>query len=233
MPLLQAGNLRWTFRAPGERASRVTVFDRISLAVESGECVAIMGAPGSGKTTLLRAVALIQKLDAGRIYFEGQEITSLWGGRLRALRQRLQFVGGDPMRSLPPRYTLEQILLEPLRIHHRGSASEQHARAAALADRLELNPWLLGRTVSGLSATMRQRVALARALTLQPRLLVCDELTDRLEPAAARPLLSAVARACRADGEPIAWLWATTDRAAAHAFADRVLRLENGQLVAD
>ncbi len=233
MSVLQVRNLRATVRTDRYSSRRRTLFDGVSFAVEPGEQVAVLGVQGTGKTTLLRLLARLDKPEAGRIHFEDTDITAWWGGRLRALRQRMQFVGGDPMRSLPPRYTLEQILLEPLRIHHRGSASEQHARAAALADRLELNPWLLGRTVSGLSATMRQRVALARALTLQPRLLVCDELTDRLEPAAARPLLSAVARACRADSEPIAWVWATTDRGAALAFADRVLRLENGQLVAD
>jgi len=74
-----------------------------------------------------------------------------------------------------------------------------------------------------------QRVALARAGLLQPRLLVCDELTERLEPAALRPLLTLVARWCRSAGR--AWLWTTTSAALAAEFADRVLLLDGGQLI--
>jgi peptide/nickel transport system ATP-binding protein len=197
-----------------------------------GEHVAVVGEPGAGQTSLLRAAAILEKPDAGKVYFEGRDLTRLWGRPLRALRQRLQFVGGDPMRTLPPRYTVEQTLLEPLQIHRLGPAEEQHARMLGVAELFRLNPLLLTRKVSMLSAAMRQRVALARALVLQPRLLICDDPTGRLEPAAARPLLEMTARACRSRRERIAWLWTTSDPALARAFADRVLRFEDGHLVA-
>jgi peptide/nickel transport system ATP-binding protein len=234
-PLLRVENLSWSEISQSIHPSpvRTLVFERVSFDLAEGEQVAVVGAPGSGKTALLRAVAALEKPPGGKVYFAGRDITRLWGGQLRALRQRLQFVGGDPMHTLPPRYTVEQTLLEPLQIHHLGSADEQRARVAAVAEWFRLNPLLLTRKVSLLSAAMRQRVALARALTLHLGLLVCDELTDRLEPSAAQPLLTMVTRACRAPRERIACLWSTSDRALAHAFADRVLRLEGGQLVAD
>jgi ABC-type glutathione transport system ATPase component len=234
-PLLRVENLTGSETSGPIHPSpvRTRVFERVSFDIAEGEHVAVVGAPGSGKTALVRAAALLEKSQGGKVYLEGRDITRLWGGQLRALRQRLQFVGGDPMRTLPPHYTVEQTLLEPLQIHRLGSADEQRARVTAVTEWFRLNPLLLTRKVSMLSAAMRQRVALARALTLHPRLLVCDELTDRLEPSAAQPLLAMVARACRAPRERIAWLWTTSDRALAHAFADRVLRLEDGQLVAD
>ena len=235
LPLLRVENLRRSQSLPAGPAPHTLGRGgaQVSFSIEEGEHVALVGERGSGKTALLRAVARLEKPQAGQVYFEGRDITRAGGGQLRALRQRLQFVGGDPMRTLPPHYTVEQTLLEPLRIHHRGSAAEQRERAAAMAARLGLNSLLLSRKVSVLSAAMRQRVALARALILQPRLLLCDELTERLEPAAARPLLETVARACRASHARIAWLWTTSDEALARAFADRVLRFENGQLVTD
>jgi peptide/nickel transport system ATP-binding protein len=234
-PLLRVENLSRS-EAPDPihpGPAHVLVFGRVSFDLAEGEHVAVVGAPGSGAADLLRAVARLEKPHGGRVYFEGRDITRLWGGQLRALRQRLQFVGGDPMRTLPPHYTVEQTLLEPLQIHRLGSADEQRARAAAAAEWFRLNPLLLTRKVSMLSAAMRQRVALARALTLHPRLLVCAELTERLEPSAAQPLLTMVARACRAGRERAAWLWTTSSPALARAFADRVLRFEDGQLAAD
>ncbi|MGH2522141.1 MAG: ATP-binding cassette domain-containing protein [Anaerolineales bacterium] len=228
-PLLRVENLRQAQRAASpENSSRQVLFSGLSFELAAGEHVAVLGARASGKTALLRSIALIQKPEAGHIYFEGKDLAHAWDWQLRAVRQRLQFVGGDPVRTLPPRYSVEQTLAEPLRIHRRGPAAEQPARIQAAAVELGLNPLLLSRAVSALSPAMRQRVALARALTLHPSLLICDELTERLEPAAAQPLLERLARICRAG--KIAWLWTTSDPRLAHAFADRVLRLENGQL---
>jgi peptide/nickel transport system ATP-binding protein len=233
-PLLRVERLRLNPTSPPtpSGAHRLPPLEAISFSIAEGEQVALVGPPKSGKTALLRTIALLEKPAAGRIYFKEQEITHAWGGRLRAVRQNLQFVGGDPMRTLPLHYTVEQTLIEPLRIHRRGSADAQRTRVAATAELLNLNHLLLGRKVSALSAMLRQRVALARAFTLQPRLLIADELTERLEPAAARPLLETVAHACRTHPGRMAWLWSTSNRTLAHDFADRVLFLENGRLIA-
>jgi ABC-type glutathione transport system ATPase component len=147
------------------------------------------------------------------------------------LRRALQFVGGDPLRALLPHLTVAETLQEPLSIHRRGSAADQKARAAACAQQLGLSRFLFERRIEVLSLALRQRVMLARALTLQPRLLLVDELAERLEPAAIWPLLENLAQVCRA--ENLAWLWATTDLTLAQRFADRVLRLEGGQLVSE
>jgi ABC-type glutathione transport system ATPase component len=217
-------------RQPGQREPRELAFREVSFSVAAGERVAIVGQPGAGKTALLRTVAFLQRPAAGRVYFEGGDVGRLGGADLRRLRQRLQYVGGDPRYLLLPDQTVSQALLEPLQIHALGTPSERHARCEAAASLLGVSRLLLERKSNLISPALRQRVALARALTLQPRLLLCDELIDRLEGAAARPLLELVAHACRALPEPAAWVWTTSNDELARAFSDRVLHLEAGRL---
>jgi ABC-type glutathione transport system ATPase component len=202
---------------------------RLSLQLNHGEQVALVGAAGSGKTALLRALAVIHKPAAGTVEFEGADLLKLPDHKIRALRRRFQYVGGQPTRSLPPRQTVAEALREPLDVHRLGSAREREAQVEAALAAWGLNRWLLKRSIGSLSSTLRQRVALARALLLKPRLLICDEVIDHLEPAAAQPLLRDLSAQCRAQGT--GWLWSTRDASRARAFADRVLRLEGGQLL--
>jgi ABC-type glutathione transport system ATPase component len=218
-------------KRPSDRVPpRELAFEGISFSAAAGERVAIVGQPGAGKTALLRTVALLQRPAAGRVYFEGRDIVRLGEGELRRLRRRLQYVGGDPRYLLYPTQTVGQALLEPLQIHALGTAAEQQARCDAAAGLMGVSRLLLERKVNLISPTLRQRVALARAFTLQPRLLLCDELIDRLEGAAARPLLELVAHACHTLPEPAAWVWTTSDEELARAFSDRVLYLRAGRL---
>ncbi len=216
-PLLRGADLRC---AP--------FFQQLSISIDSGEQVAVLGPRGSGKTALLRALTRVDAPAAGRVHFAGQDITRAWGGSLRALRRSLQFVGGDPLRTLPPNVTVNDALAEALRIHRLGSAREQREQCAALAAQFGMNAFVLSENISALSAGLRQRTALARALLLQPRLLAGDELVDRLDPAAAEPLLETLSGLCRE--RQAAWLWTTSNAALARRFSDRVLVLEAGQL---
>lgn len=225
--LLLVENLSQVARAHGLSGPR-TYFAAVSFAVEAGEHVAVVGARGAGKTRLARAISLIDRPAGGRVYFEGHDVTRAWGGRLRALRRGIQYVGGDARRSLSPRLAIEQVLAEPVQVHHLGSPAERRARVAAASAAWQLNGLLLGLRANALSNALCQRVALARAWLLQPRLLVCDEMVERLEPASVQPLLELVAHLCRAAG--VAWVWTTADPTLARAFADRVLILEAGRV---
>jgi len=225
--LLQVENLSQVARDPGLSQPR-PVFAAISFALAPGEQLAILGPRGAGKTALARAIALIDRPAGGRVLLGGQDVTRAWGGRLRALRRQLQYVGGDARRSLSPRLSIEQILAEPFQVHRLGSPAERHAQIEAAAEAWGLNPLLLTLRANGLSAGLCQRVSLARSCLLQPQVLVVDELAERLEPAALAPLLGLVSRLCRAAG--MAWLWTTTEARLAHAFSDRVLELNGGSL---
>lgn len=223
MPILQVENLTPSVAASTPAAPRA-VWAPVSFSLAAGEQVALVGPSGAGKTRLARAITLIDRPTHGRVWFDGAEVTRAWGGRLRALRRGLQYVGGDARRSLSPRLSIEQVLAEPLQVHHLGSAAEQRAQVAEAAEAWQLHPLLLGARSNALSSALCQRVTLARASLLQPRVLVCDELPERLEPAAVRPLLALAARLCRAAG--MAWVWTTRDAALARELADRVIELK-------
>jgi len=218
VPLLEVENL-----SPAVHGRAPVAFAGLSFRLNAGEQVAVVGPAGCGKTSLARAVSLIDRPSAGRVGFDGQDITRAGGGRLRALRRALQYVGGDARRSLSPRLSIAQVLAEPLQVHRLGSNAERQAQVAGAAEAWQLNPLLLGLRANALSHGLCQRVALARACLLQPRLLVTDELAERLEPGGVRPLLALVSGLCRAAG--MAWLWTTRDAALARQYSDRIVEM--------
>lgn len=222
-PLLRVENLRPSPTDPAFPRLSTSHLENFSLTLGVGEVVAIVGSHGVGKTALMRALALVQAPATGRVFFNNREITAWRGGRLRGLRSQFQYVGGHPLRTFPPRVTLRAALLEPMQIHWRGSKMEQATRLQTVTALLELNPLLLDRRIESFSVTLRQRAALARALMLQPRLLMVDELIERLDPAAALPLLSAFIGACRQNN--IALVWTTTNLPLATQFSNRVIPL--------
>lgn len=226
LPALRVENLA-TAPEPSP-AGPVSVLTGLNFELHPGEQVAILGARGAGKTALIRAVALLQKPGRGRVFFEGEELTRLPEARLRSLRRHFQVLSGHPARALVPHLSVAETLRAPLAIHRLGAAPEQQARLEAALAKFELNRWLLTCPVSTLSLAMRERIMLARAFVLEPRLLICDELIEHLEPSAAGPLLGRLAALCRAEG--ITWLWTTSSAALAEAFSDRRLKLEGGQL---
>lgn len=201
---------------------------QINLHLHAGERVAVVGAPSSGKTQLARTLAFLQKPSAGRVLLDDLDLTRLSDSKLRGLRQRLQFVGGNPLRAVLNSQTVEEVLREPLDIQRLGSTAERGARVAEALNSFELNRWLLKRPLATLSLALRQSLLLARALMLKPAVLITDEVVQHLEPAAAPRLLERVSAVSAQ--HRTAWLWTTADLALARRYADRVLVLEEGHL---
>lgn len=226
--LLEAHNLKQVERAGGQGPARA-VFDGLNLTLGPGERVAVVAPPGALASALARTLALLHRPAAGQIHFEGVEVTRAGGGKLRGLRRSLQYVGGEARRALALRLSLAEVLAEPLNVHRLGKPDERRAKVAAAARAWGLNAHLLEYPASALSAAVCQRVALARACLLEPRLLIADQVTQRLEPAAGAPLLARLAAHSEAAG--MACLLLTPDPALARDFGQRQLRLHpNGQL---
>lgn len=156
----------------------------VDVSIEAGEVLTLADA----HPELGRALALLRRPQAGRVLFESRDLTQLNEGALRAVRRRLQYVGGDPRRALLPDQTLEQVLAEPLRIHRLVGSDEQRQRVERAAEAMRLPLTLLKRSVAELSTALRWRALIARSLTLWPALLIVDAPTRYLPTELVRGL---------------------------------------------
>ena len=159
----------------------VRAVDDVSFDVARGETMGLVGESGCGKTTTGRALLRLYKPTAGTIEFDGVDITTLEGERLRKLRRRMQMIFQDPYSSLNPRMTVGNIVGEPLGIHGIGTKDERRERVAELLDIVGLNPNFLNRYPHEFSGGQRQRIGVARALAVNPELIVADEPISALD----------------------------------------------------
>jgi peptide/nickel transport system ATP-binding protein len=184
-PLLKAQNVSKQFRVgnsilPGGNTI-VHAVDNVSLDVFRGETVGLVGESGCGKSTLGRCLVRLYEISAGKIEFEGIDISTAKTGALRPIRQRMQMVFQDPYSSLNPRRRVADLLAEPLKVHGKRSRAEIKERVAELMRLVELLPDHLNRFPHEFSGGQRQRIGIARAIALEPSLVVADEPVSALD----------------------------------------------------
>jgi oligopeptide/dipeptide ABC transporter ATP-binding protein len=185
-PLLRVENLRVHFPIRTGFFSRkrevVHAVDDVSLAVNAGETLGLIGESGSGKSTTALAIARLSPITEGKVEFQAKDITRLDGADLRRVRRHMQMVYQDPLASLDPRMTVGEIVAEPLLVHGvKKSLEEASERVMELLALCELPPDAANRYPHALSGGQRQRVALSRALALEPSLIIADEPTSALD----------------------------------------------------
>ena len=156
--------------------------DGVSFAVNRGETLGLVGESGCGKSTTARCVLRLIEPSEGEIVFDGQDMRSLSGGDLRAMRRNMQIVFQDPFASLNPRMTVGAILGEAFTIHElASSASERDDRVASLLVKVGLKAEHMRRYPHEFSGGQRQRIVIARALAVEPKFIVCDEPVSALD----------------------------------------------------
>jgi oligopeptide/dipeptide ABC transporter ATP-binding protein len=185
-PLIIADRVSKTFpvKSGGLRRGShefVHAVDDVSLEIQQGETLGLVGETGCGKSTLARCIARLYDVSAGHIVFDGRDITSLSRSALREVRRDVQVIFQDPYGSLNPRRRVGSIIGDPFVIHKLGSSKEVKRKVQELMERVGLNPEHYNRFPAEFSGGQRQRIGVARALALQPRLIICDEPVSALD----------------------------------------------------
>lgn len=155
--------------------------DEVSFTLRSAETVGLVGESGSGKSTLGRAILRLHEPDAGRVVFDGEDLSSLSKEELRTKRRHMQIIFQDPLASLNPQMSIGQAIEDPLVIHGIGSARERKKRVAELLKIVDISPEFMSSFPYEFSGGQQQRVGIARALALNPKFIVCDEPVSALD----------------------------------------------------
>jgi peptide/nickel transport system ATP-binding protein len=159
----------------------VRAVDDVSLTIERGETLGLVGESGCGKSTVGRAIIRLYEPTAGKIRFDGQDITNLGEGELRPLRRRMQMVFQDPFSSLNPRHSIGRMVAEPLRVHGLASGKTAQRRVRELLEIVGLPADAATRYAHEFSGGQRQRIGIARALAVNPDFIVADEPVSALD----------------------------------------------------
>ncbi len=210
------------------KGPQIRAVDGVSLSIQSGESLGLIGESGCGKSTLLRALAGLEPVQAGRVLINGQDWATTSRASQRTLRQRIQPVFQDPGASLDPRWSVYRSLCEPL---HLLASPPQNPRSLAVQtlEQVGLDDGFLDRLPHQMSGGQRQRVALARALMTKPDLIVLDEAVSALDVTVRARILDLLSQLTREHS--IALLFVSHDLEVVRRLTDRVLVMEAGRII--
>jgi peptide/nickel transport system ATP-binding protein len=225
-PLLSVENLTVEYAVGGK--SLFAVSD-VSLHVERGETLGLVGESGCGKSTLGRAVLQLRRPTSGKVRFDGTELTELDGEAMRLMRRRLQLIFQDPIASLNPRRTVGDIVAEPLIIIGVTDKAERERRVREVLTAVGLDADLVsGRLPHEFSGGQCQRISIARALILEPQFVICDEPVSALDVSIRAQILNLLEDMKRRYG--LTLLFIAHDLAVVKAVSDRIAVMYLGKL---
>jgi oligopeptide transport system ATP-binding protein len=206
----------------------VRAVDGVSLAIQRGETVGLVGESGCGKSTVGRTLLRLYRPTAGRVIFDGQDITHVEGSALRGVRRRMQMIFQDPYASLNPRMTAAGIISEPMEIHGVGSGNERRQRVRDLLATVGLDPDYGDRFPHEFSGGQRQRIGVARALALNPDLIVADEPISALDVSIQAQIINLLEKLQEEFG--LTYLFIAHDLSVVRHISDRIAVMYLGKI---
>jgi ABC-type glutathione transport system ATPase component len=230
-PLLKVDNLvkRYAKRSFADAREELLSLDGVSFTIFPGTTLAIVGESGSGKSTLASCLACLESPTAGNIWFEGKNIVELGERARRQVRPQIQLIFQDPASSLNPRWSVFEILVEPLILQRKFTREEMIQHANSLLERVGLSPDIMQRPSTELSGGQRQRLAIARALALEPKLLILDEALSALDCSVQAQIANLLMDLQTSLG--MTYLFITHDLAMAAHLADEIAVMNRGRIV--
>ena len=231
-PVVEAKGLKMYFpvgRTPTGKPRRLLkAVDDVSFSIGKGQTFGLVGESGCGKTTVGRCLVRLYEPTDGEILFDGQDIARLKEKELFPYRRRMQMIFQDPYASLNPRMTVASIIAEPL-LKSGMTREQRDARVRELVDLVGLKPDHMQRYPHEFSGGQRQRVGIARALSLEPRLIICDEPVSALDVSVQAQVLNLF---CDLQEElGLSYLFIGHGLAAVNYVSDRIAVMYLGQIV--
>ncbi len=213
----------------GRHRPLLRAVDGVDLTIRRGETLGLVGETGCGKSTLGRtALRLIEPTEGG-IWFDGQDVSGLPRRQLKSLRREMQVIFQDPMGSLDPRMTVEQLVGEGLAVQGMGDRAERRRVVADMLERIGMSPSVMGRRPVEFSGGQRQRIGIARALVLRPKFMVADEPVSALDVSIQSQVLNLLAELKR--DFDLTYLFIAHDLAVVGYISDRVAVMYLGKIV--
>lgn len=225
--LLEATNLCKYF-AVGKKQTLKAV-DNVSLYINKGETLGLVGESGCGKTTCGRTLTKLYAATSGTVTFDGQDVSSLKGADLLKFKKNVQMIFQDPYSSLDPRMTIAEIIGEGMDVHFKLSAAEKSKRINDLLAKVGLTEDYANRFAHELSGGQRQRVGIARALAVEPQFIVCDEPISALDVSIQAQIVNLLIRLQKDAG--LTYLFISHDLSMVRHISDRVGVMYLGSLV--